>query len=96
MGKIKKYKIIWSPNFKIELERILYYISNVLVEPRIAKKLYNKIIEQLASLQFFPERFAEIRIRKIKFRRLLIQNFIIIYKVNIQKRWSLYLTYFSW
>lgn len=41
MEEIKTYKIIWSPSFKKELSNMLYYISNILQEPKIDQKLIN-------------------------------------------------------
>lgn len=46
MEEIKTYKIIWSPSFKKELSNMLYYISNILQEPKIARKTLNLIDSQ--------------------------------------------------
>lgn len=46
MEEIKTYNIIWSPSFKKELSNMLYYISNILQEPKIARKTLNLIDSQ--------------------------------------------------
>ena len=46
MEEIKTYKIIWSPSFKKELSNMLYYISNILQYPKIARKTLNLIDSQ--------------------------------------------------
>ena len=55
MEEIEIYNIIWSPSFKKELDNILYYISNVLQEPKIAKKLFLNITTQISKLKYFAE-----------------------------------------
>ena len=86
MEEIKKYKIIWSPTFKNELDNICSYISEELKEPKIAKKFYLKIIEKLNSLKIFPERHISMKVKNIAFRKLLWKNYVIIYQINFRTR----------
>ena len=93
----KKYIIKLAPTFEKDLEKIYEYIAFNLQEPHIAKKLYNKIIQKLYSLQYFPERFVKIFNHKNQnLRRLLINNYAVIYEVDNNTRTSFYITYFSY
>lgn len=53
MESIKKYNINWSPNFQRELGNIYSYINNVLQEHTTAVKLYDSIITEIYSLNYF-------------------------------------------
>ncbi len=89
MESIKKYNISWSPNFQDELGNIYNYINNVLHEHSIAVKLYDNIINEIYSLNYFPERFSKVYNFKFKsrdLRKFIIKNFVIIYEVDKQKR----------
>lgn len=92
---MRKYNIIWSPNFKRELESIYNYICNKLNAKIIADNLYNQIINQIYSLKYYPERYQKLNIKDENIRRLIVNNYIIIYKINGIFRTSLYSTYFS-
>lgn len=82
----KKYHIIWTTNFKYELKKIFNYLIYFLNLPLSAEKLHRKIVTSLSTLQYFPERHSKIReIKNFKYKnihRLIIDNYIIIYKVN--------------
>lgn len=95
---INKYAIFPSATFKIELKEIIYYFKQKLKEPIIANNLYKKIIKEINSLEFMPERHIKITDYKDKKRnlhRLLIYNYVIIYEVVNDTRSSFYFTYFS-
>lgn len=80
---MNKYKINTTRTFEKELQSIYYYISNQLQEPNIAKQNYRKIKEKILTLQYLPERHQKIFESKFKnLRKLLINNFIIIYEVE--------------
>lgn len=61
---MRKYNIIWSPNFKQELESIYNYICNKLNVKIIADNLYNQIINQIYSLKLFKS-FIKIPLKTI-------------------------------
>lgn len=89
MESIKKYNINWSPNFQRELGNIYSYINNVLQEHTTAVKLYDSIITEIYSLNYFPEKFPQIYNFKFKnrnLRKFIIKKFVIIYEVDKQKR----------
>lgn len=89
MESIKKYNINWSPNFQRELGNIYSYINNVLQEHTTAVKLYDSIINEIYSLNYFPEKFPKICNFKFKnrnLRKFIIKKFVIIYEIDKQKR----------
>ena len=62
----------------------MHYIIYILQEDRIANNLYNKILEQIYSLEYFPNRYS--RIQDTELRKLLIENYIIVYYVYNSKQ----------
>lgn len=95
----KKYKIIWSKMFKLELKKIYNYILLNFNEPLIAQNFYSNIITSLYSLTAFPERYPNIiyyqNRKKLNIRKLFVENYIIIYEVNNDSRSSYNFTYIS-
>ena len=79
---MNKYNIKTTKAFEEELLDIYSYIVDYLQEPKIAnEKIRNKIL----SLQYLPERYSRIFKSKFKnrnLRKLLINNFVIIYEVR--------------
>lgn len=83
----KKYKIIFTKQFKLELNEFLYKSSSQLKRSLILDKFYYKVMKLIISLQIFPERYAKIYNRSIEknhsnLRKLLIDKYVIIYEVN--------------
>lgn len=56
MTLIKRYKLISSPSFENELEKIHCYLSKQLNEPDIANKFYSKVRLQVNSLKLFSRK----------------------------------------
>ncbi len=83
---MNKYKINITEPFYEELDRIYYYICFFLNSPKAAKRLFNKIKEEILTLEYFPERYSRIceneKIKKQNYRKLPINNYIIIYQVD--------------
>lgn len=81
-----KYLIVGSESFEFELQKIYNYTLFYLKEPTIAKNLYYKIITSLYSLQSFPERYPKLTNyssqKNLNIRKLLIENYIILYEVD--------------
>ncbi len=82
-----KYKIILSNKFQKELNNLYYYINYFLQEPEIAKKNYNEIMNSIKSLEYNPERYIKLYLHQEQnLRRMIVKNYIIIYKVEKSKR----------
>lgn len=95
---LNKYHILLTATFKEELEEIIYYIKYKLKEPLIAKKFYKNVIKEINSLEFMPERYNKIEgiyDNAKTLRKILLNNYLIIYEVKNNTRTSLYLTYIS-
>lgn len=91
---MKKYKIIWSPPFKKDLDNILHYLTFNLKEPRISKKFFNKVLHNLYSLQYFPKGYPSFLFKTKVYYKLFVSKYIIIYQVNTDTRTNFYSTYF--
>lgn len=82
-----KYKVIFTKIFKEELQDIFFYIKFFLKEPNIATQIYNKIIFFITGLNYFPMRYCKIKNSKnVNLHRLIVNNYIIFYEVNIFKK----------
>lgn len=91
-----KYKIIVTPDFEEELEKIYYYFKFFLKANKIANTFYQTIIDSIFSLEYFPKRYHKLyNYSKCDkdIRKLIIKKYIIIYEVNEQKRASYHSTY---
>ena len=77
-----KYKIQWLDTFKKEVDNIYYYISQILDEPLIAYKFHKKLIQKINSLEYFPERYRKIKSKDSNIRKIIVDQYIILYQVN--------------
>ena len=68
------------------LEERYEYIYENLKEPKIADRLMRKIEKEILSLEISPYRYMKVHIkpRNDVYRRLIIENYIVLYKVNIE------------
>lgn len=85
MVLINRYTILPTASFKKELNEIVYYLKNKLKEPKMAKRFYKNVIKNMNSLNFMPERYKRIEDvynRKKNLRRMLVNNYVIIYEVK--------------
>lgn len=92
------YTIIWSPNARKKLQEIYNYIREISKESKIAKNVTDKILNSICDLRYFPERNVKIFTYENKsrnLRRCIIDNYIIIYEVNQNKRSGFYITHIS-
>ena len=70
-----------------ELDEMYLYIRENLKEQKIAEKIVKQIREKIRILYDFP--FAYKLIRKSKnfeYRKFIIKNYIIIYKINLKEK----------
>lgn len=85
-----KYNIEYSKESKQDLIEIKKYIKNNLQEPETAQNLIEKIRREINNLKDNPEIHAiidEDAIRKLEVRKLIIDNYIVFYRIknmNIQ------------
>ena len=89
MDSIRKYSINITPTFANELEQIYQYMVDNLKVPNIANKFNKKVKKSIFSWTYFPERFSKILIsNKDNLRKIIVDNYIIIYEINSEKRTS--------
>ena len=93
-----KFQVLLTATFKEELEEIIYYLKYKLKEPSIAKRFYRKVINEIYSLEFMPERYKRIEViyynKTRNLRKTFVNNYIIIYEVKRNMRTGIYFTYF--
>ena len=81
------YNIKQEKSFKQDLKNIYRYIAYNLKEEKIAIKFVNTVISKLKILQVFP--FAHELYKKekdLEYRKLIVKNYIIIYKINLKEK----------
>lgn len=85
---IKNYKIIFTDSAKEEMQNIFDYISEKLNNKLVADSLMNRIEIVLLRLKQMPFLTTKVHIKpqnKI-YRRLVINNYIILYKIEEEKK----------
>ena len=95
---MNNYKIIWSPSANKELNNIYNYIAYYFKGISTAKTTIKKIIGSVSDLAIFPEKYSKIFYYKNKhknIRKLLIDNYVVIYEVDNIFRESLHFTHIS-
>ena len=90
------YHINVTEDARRELEEIQYYISHILREPNIARKLIGKIQREIEDLEYMPKKYKIIFKTKVKeLHQKAVKNYNIIYRVNSkdQKVYILHIFY---
>lgn len=86
---MEKYRIELSIKAKEDYMSIIRYIKYKLLETNIAEKYAELIKNEINTLQYNPQKFAIIDydiIKQYKFRKLIIKNYIVFYRINEDKR----------
>jgi len=95
---MEKYRIIWSPEAKEELDNIHFYIEHYIKEKNLADNIIRKLLTTISNLNYLPEKFEKIQIFKNKtknVRKMIVNNYVVIYEIQKDTRSSIYFTYFS-
>lgn len=80
-----KYEILLSIRAKNDYKKIISYLKDTLLETSIANKYAELINDKIQSLEYSPYRYAIIdneNVKKLKYRKLVIKNYIAFYKIN--------------
>ena len=83
------YKIKLTMRAKNDYKRIIRYIKFNLNEPIIAEKYAILIKDKINSLESYPHKFEIIESKLIKqsdIRKMIINNYIVLYKITEQKK----------
>ena len=84
-----KYNIILSDSFKIDLQKISDYIAFTLGNKKAAAELVLLTKAEVASLSEFPNSCplcGEPRLSSKQIRKLIIKNFIVLYRTDAQNK----------
>lgn len=82
---LDKYKVKINPRAIFELDSIYRYIANEKLAPENAKGQANRIKNAILSLDTFPQSHQERmegRYARKGYRQLLIDNYIIIFRID--------------
>ena len=83
------YKLVYLPSARQDMIEIMRYISLQLKNPSAAHRLANKLIEAGESILGFPysnPAYVPIRPLKREYRKLLVQNYLMLYRVDEEKK----------
>ncbi len=83
------YKIKLTIKAKNDYKRIISYIRFNLNEPKIAEKYTILIKNKINTIESYPHKFEVIKSKLIKqndIRKLIINNYIVLYKIIDQKK----------
>lgn len=80
---IREHRVKYAESFNIQLLSTLNYITYELVNPIAAQNLYDKVMEKIEIIRFFPTSFKVYTIiNGIKFYKINVKNYCIIYRVK--------------
>ena len=81
------YVIKQEKSFKKELRNIYEYIDDELKQKKSAIKLINLISDKIRILEVFPFAFELYKKEeKFEYRKFIVKDYIIIYKINLKER----------
>lgn len=82
-----KYKIYYEQEFREDLREIYLYVRYNLKEEFVAKRMIKEIIEKIKILEDFPLAYRLIKIENcFQYRRFIVKNYFIIYKIDLESR----------
>lgn len=84
-----EYNVIIESSAEKDLYGILTYISETLLEPAFAKRIYLSINKQILSLSSMPLRYAlidEEPYRSMGIRKIPVENYIAFYIVDESRK----------
>ena len=93
---VHKFKIIYLETFQKDLARCLISIQFYSNNSLNSNKFYIKLEKIVDILKDFPEIFPIIKIRNEIVRKIVINQFIIIYQINYNQKEILFLHIFHY
>ena len=88
-SKKEIYEIEFTEDARDEIREIYEYISKNLVNKEAAKRLMRKMRNSVMDLAESPRLYAKIEKKdrmKKEFRRIVVDNYIILYKIDENKK----------
>lgn len=83
------YRLEYLPSAMQDMKEIVWYISHALSNPTAANKIAVALIEVADKIPEFPysnPAYTPIRPLKREYRKLLVQNYLLLYWVDEQKK----------
>lgn len=90
-----KYEVLLYPKAYRDIEEIYTYLALEKKEPGIEKGQTDRIWDAISSLQSYPESHQDRLIGRFAgkgYKQLVIDNYIVIFKINNEKRKVLIVT----
>ena len=84
------YKLEYLPVAQRDMVEIVRYISEELQNPAAADRLAMELVNAAESVLTFPyalPAYQPIRPLKREYRKILVQNFLVFYWVDEEKKW---------
>lgn len=84
-----EYKIKFTEKFLEDIEDICKYICRKLKSDKAANALRIKVIRNIENLAIAPKMYSKLEISdrlKMKFRKMIIDNYVIIYTIDESKK----------
>ena len=82
-----KNRTIYDDRTIEEIRKIHNYIKYKLKEDKIAQRTIDNIIGKMSNLRYFPYAHKLLRkTKKFEYRKFIIKNYIIIYKINLKEK----------
>lgn len=89
MGINSEFQVIFTIQAAQELKELYSYISNKLYAPKSTLELMREINEKVVNISFFPRMYSKLITKKTrynKYRKIVIKNYIILYKIYDKTR----------
>lgn len=86
---MEEYKVIIEQTAERDLISILSYISNVLKELQISKRIFESIREQVLSLESLPYRFEVVNeepFASMGIRKIPVENYTAFYYIDEKEK----------
>ena len=83
------YRVEITKPAQDDMLQLYSYIADTLKEPRSARRVYTSIRDEIMTLSDMPERYAVIDeppYNEIGVRRMLVENYIVFYVADKNKR----------
>ena len=81
-----EYEVIFTKQAHKEIKEIYRYISKALFAENSAWKLMRALNSKISNIRIFPKMYRKIEIQNKEYRRLVVRSYIIIYRVNEEKK----------
>lgn len=81
-----EYEVIFTKQAHKEIKEIYRYISKALFAENSAWQLMRALNSKISNIRIFPKMYRKIEIQNKEYRRLVVKSYIIIYRVNEEKK----------